>query len=170
MNKRTPSLKRQLFMRRLVGYSMLTLVVLLGVYISSRLQLGQQRYLLLTPEQYPPGTIQSITLKLSKGGHVYLINNAGSFYTIIALDSYDGCSVSWIKGEQLFVSPCSKSRYSVDGRWVSGPSHRDLDRLATHIRNGNLLIDTETRVIGKTRSADEAQDNKKAPQVSKTTQ
>lgn len=143
-------------MRRLSGFLILGLVLVLGTFLSSRLQLGQQRYLYLVPEQHPPGTIQAITLKMSKGGHVYVVNNEGEFYTIIALDSYDKCSVSWNKKEQLFVSPCSKSKYAVDGKWVSGPSHKDLDRLATHLRGGNLLIDTETRIVGASRDADEA--------------
>lgn len=136
-------------MRRFINYALLALVLVLGVFLSSRLQLGQQRYLYLSPDHYPPGSIHPITLKLNKGGRIYVVNNAGTFVAVIATDTYDNCMVSWQQKAQALVSPCSGSKYTPDGRYISGPSGKSLDRFATHIRYGNLLIDTETRIPGE---------------------
>jgi menaquinol-cytochrome c reductase iron-sulfur subunit len=51
-----------------------------------------------------------------------------------------GCAYHWEDARHQFVCPCHASVFSVDGKVVSGPAPRPLDRYDTRVENGRLLI------------------------------
>jgi menaquinol-cytochrome c reductase iron-sulfur subunit len=51
-----------------------------------------------------------------------------------------GCAYHWEERSSEFLCPCHSSVFSVDGRVNSGPAPRPLDRYATKIENGKLLL------------------------------
>jgi len=51
-----------------------------------------------------------------------------------------GCAYHWDENTAEFVCPCHSSVFFVDGRVVSGPAPRPLDRYQTRIENGRLLV------------------------------
>ena len=51
-----------------------------------------------------------------------------------------GCAYHWDEGKTEFVCPCHNSVFAVDGRVVSGPAPRPLDRYEIKIDNGKLLV------------------------------
>jgi menaquinol-cytochrome c reductase iron-sulfur subunit len=51
-----------------------------------------------------------------------------------------GCAYHWDDGQNHFLCPCHTSIFSVDGAVVSGPAPRPLDRYATRVEHGKLLL------------------------------
>jgi len=51
-----------------------------------------------------------------------------------------GCAYHWEERSSEFLCPCHSSVFSVDGRVISGPAPRRLDRYDTKIENGKLLL------------------------------
>jgi nitrite reductase/ring-hydroxylating ferredoxin subunit len=151
MNKRKYSVERERRLRNIKWWIGVVIALVATYYIGGRLEPGQQRYTIFDPDLYPPGTIQRQSLPRSKGSGVFVLNDNGSFYAIIAKDPYDGCQIQWSKLEQVFFSPCSDYRYNIDGSWKSGSGPGGLARFPVEMQYGNIVIDTETRIEGEPR-------------------
>jgi menaquinol-cytochrome c reductase iron-sulfur subunit len=54
-----------------------------------------------------------------------------------------GCAYHWDDKENNFLCPCHTSTFSIDGKVLSGPAPRPLDRFVTKIDQGKILIGTE---------------------------
>ena len=54
-----------------------------------------------------------------------------------------GCAYHWDEKENNFLCPCHTSTFSIDGKVLSGPAPRPLDRLVTKIDQGKILIGSE---------------------------
>lgn len=54
-----------------------------------------------------------------------------------------GCAYHWDEKENNFLCPCHTSTFSIDGKVLSGPAPRPLDRYVTKIDQGKILIGTE---------------------------
>jgi menaquinol-cytochrome c reductase iron-sulfur subunit len=54
-----------------------------------------------------------------------------------------GCAYHWDEKENNFLCPCHTSTFAIDGKVLSGPAPRPLDRYVTRIEQGKLLIGTE---------------------------
>jgi len=51
-----------------------------------------------------------------------------------------GCAYHWEERENEFLCPCHASLFSIDGKVVSGPAPRPLDRYETRIEGTKLLV------------------------------
>jgi menaquinol-cytochrome c reductase iron-sulfur subunit len=51
-----------------------------------------------------------------------------------------GCAYHWENGPKQFFCPCHNSRFAVDGKVVSGPAPRPLDRYESKVQNNKLLL------------------------------
>jgi menaquinol-cytochrome c reductase iron-sulfur subunit len=51
-----------------------------------------------------------------------------------------GCAYHWEAGQKDFFCPCHNSIFSIDGKVVSGPAPRPLDRFQTKLEGDKLLI------------------------------
>jgi len=51
-----------------------------------------------------------------------------------------GCAYHWEEGKSQFVCPCHNSFFSIDGKLVSGPAPRPLDRYFTKVDGTKLLV------------------------------
>src|SRR6266542_3167423 len=51
-----------------------------------------------------------------------------------------GCAYHWDDRKSQFLCPCHSSVFSVDGKVISGPAPRPLDRYESKIENGKLLL------------------------------
>jgi nitrite reductase/ring-hydroxylating ferredoxin subunit len=151
MNKRKYSVERERRKRNILWWIGVVIALAAAYFIGGLLEPGQDRYTIFDPDLYPPGTIQRLSLPLRKGGGMFVVNDNGAFYAIIAKDPYDGCGIQWSKMEHVFFSPCSDHRYYVDGSWKSGSSPGGLARYAVSMQHGNIVIDTETRIEGEPR-------------------
>ncbi len=55
--------------------------------------------------------------------------------------SHLGCGVSWNAERKLFLCPCHGGVYAADGRVVSGPPPRPLERLPLVVEGGRVRVD-----------------------------
>lgn len=51
-----------------------------------------------------------------------------------------GCAYHWEDGRNEFVCPCHNSTFGIDGKVLSGPAPRPLDRYQTRLDGNKLLI------------------------------
>jgi len=54
-----------------------------------------------------------------------------------------GCAYHWDEKEHNFLCPCHTSTFSIEGKVLTGPAPRPLDRYVTKIDQGKILIGTE---------------------------
>ncbi|HZT30999.1 MAG TPA: ubiquinol-cytochrome c reductase iron-sulfur subunit [Bryobacteraceae bacterium] len=51
-----------------------------------------------------------------------------------------GCAYHWDETKNEFICPCHTSVFSVDGKVVSGPAPRPLDRYVAKVENNKLFL------------------------------
>jgi menaquinol-cytochrome c reductase iron-sulfur subunit len=51
-----------------------------------------------------------------------------------------GCAVHWDDPKKQFLCPCHNSVFSIDGKVVSGPAPRPLDRFEAKVQNNKLML------------------------------
>lgn len=51
-----------------------------------------------------------------------------------------GCAYHWEDGKNEFICPCHNSVFAVDGRVISGPAPRPLDRYEAKVQGTHLLL------------------------------
>lgn len=64
----------------------------------------------------------------------------GQLEVLSAICPHLGCSVSWQKGQDEFACPCHGGRFMPDGKHVSGPPPRAMDRLPTRVKGDKLQV------------------------------
>jgi menaquinol-cytochrome c reductase iron-sulfur subunit len=70
---------------------------------------------------------------------VYVARDArGELVVLSAVCTHLGCTIPWIEKEKKFVCPCHSGTFELDGRLLSGPPPRDMDRLVTKVEGGVL--------------------------------
>lgn len=68
----------------------------------------------------------------------------GGFVVLYGVCTHLGCLPKWEPVNTRFACPCHGSQYMLDGRWITGPAPRGLDRFPVSI----LLADGTTRANG----------------------
>jgi menaquinol-cytochrome c reductase iron-sulfur subunit len=53
-----------------------------------------------------------------------------------------GCAYHWEAAKSEFLCPCHSSEFGPDGRVISGPAPRPLDRYESRTENGKLFVRT----------------------------
>src|SRR3982074_1201377 len=51
-----------------------------------------------------------------------------------------GCAYHWDAPKNQFLCPCHTSVFSIDGRVISGPAPRALDRFEAKVQNNKLML------------------------------
>ncbi len=51
-----------------------------------------------------------------------------------------GCAYHWEAGKNSFVCPCHTSYFAIDGKVMTGPAPRPLDRFETKINGTKLML------------------------------
>jgi menaquinol-cytochrome c reductase iron-sulfur subunit len=51
-----------------------------------------------------------------------------------------GCAYHWDEQKKNFLCPCHSSVFAIDGRVLSGPAPRPLDRYAVRVEGDGLLV------------------------------
>ncbi len=70
---------------------------------------------------------------------VYVTRNGkGELIVLSAVCTHLGCSIPWVGKEKKFICPCHLGMFASDGRLISGPPPRDMDRLETKVEDGVL--------------------------------
>lgn len=51
-----------------------------------------------------------------------------------------GCAYHWDEQQKYFLCPCHTSEFSIEGKVITGPAPRPLDRYVSRVDNGKLFI------------------------------
>jgi cytochrome b6-f complex iron-sulfur subunit len=77
----------------------------------------------------------------------YLVRlDDGGFLALHRKCTHLGCSVPWLPDEERFACPCHASAFDMRGAVLSSPAPRPLDLFAVAIRNGQVLVDTTSKL------------------------
>lgn len=77
-----------------------------------------------------------------------LTEDGRDFIAMSNICTHLGCRVRWIPEREQFFSPCHNGVFDKQGRVVSGPPPRPLDRYEIKVENGQLYIGRLYRVEG----------------------
>jgi len=70
-------------------------------------------------------------------------NPAGQLQVLSPICPHLGCSVAWHDNQKKFICPCHGGQFDDQGRHISGPPPRGLDRLEARVKDGNLQVQFE---------------------------
>jgi Rieske Fe-S protein len=71
----------------------------------------------------------------------YVLTEDGQNYAAISnVCTHLGCRVRWIAEDKNFYCPCHNGVFDKDGKVVSGPPPRPLDRYESKVENGVLFV------------------------------
>ncbi len=72
---------------------------------------------------------------------VYVLTKDGREYIALSnICTHLGCRVRWIDNEHQFFCPCHNATFADDGRVVSGPPPRPLDRYEIKVEGDQLYV------------------------------
>jgi menaquinol-cytochrome c reductase iron-sulfur subunit len=78
---------------------------------------------------------------LSEKSTAWVVKQADSSVTAFGPQcTHLGCAYHWEDGKNQFLCPCHSSLFAIDGRVVSGPAPRPLDRYDIKVEGGKLLL------------------------------
>ena len=77
-----------------------------------------------------------------------LTEDGRDFVAMSNICTHLGCRVRWIQEREQFFSPCHNGIFDKQGRVVSGPPPRPLDRYEVKVENGQLYVGRLYRVEG----------------------
>ena len=72
---------------------------------------------------------------------VYVLTTDGRDFVVMSnICTHLGCKVRWIPDQDGFFCPCHNGVFAKDGRVVSGPPPRSLDRFESKVEDGILYV------------------------------
>jgi len=72
---------------------------------------------------------------------VYLLTEDGrDFIAMSNICTHLGCRVRWIAEQEQFFCPCHNGVFDKEGRVISGPPPRPLDRYEVKVEDGQLFM------------------------------
>ncbi len=78
---------------------------------------------------------------------VYVVNHGGGKFTLFDVRcTHLGCPVSWDQEDGSFICPCHNGIFDEEGRVLSGPPPRPLDRFEYKVEDGVLFAGALFRV------------------------
>lgn len=59
--------------------------------------------------------------------------------------THQKCTVDYVPERQVIFCPCHGAQFSVTGAVLAGPAPRPLERFATTLQDGHVVVDTTQR-------------------------
>ncbi|GIV80078.1 Rieske 2Fe-2S domain-containing protein [Litorilinea aerophila] len=59
-----------------------------------------------------------------------------------------GCLYKWVESNWRFECPCHGSKFTHDGFYIEGPAPRSLDYFEISVENGEVVVDTGSKILG----------------------
>ena len=86
-------------------------------------------------------TIQDGWMKTTSVRSVWAVRQHNKeIVTYAPLCTHLGCGYHWNVNEQKFICPCHLSIFDIDGKVLSGPAPRPLDRLPVKVEEEKLYV------------------------------
>ena len=77
---------------------------------------------------------------ISEKSTAWVVKHANSVVAFGPQCTHLGCAYHWEEGKNEFLCPCHSSVFALDGRVISGPAPRPLDRYDVKVQGSKLLI------------------------------
>lgn len=129
---------------------LLSLISIFGLTALSSLVYSAFRYLLpsegvslsssirLRREEVPSGRAKELLLNNKP---VVVINIPGKGYVVLSrICTHLGCLVQYDSEKRLFVCPCHAGVYDLEGKVISGPPPRPLERIPVKVEGEEIII------------------------------
>lgn len=97
-------------------------------------------------DDFPPGSVTPM-----RDGKFFLVNVDGEFRAFYQVCTHLGCLVRYVEGSG-YRCPCHGSQFALDGTLVASPAPRDMDQFPVEVVDGQIVVDTATRIRGQNRS------------------
>ena len=83
-------------------------------------------------------------------GKFFLVRMGSEFKALYQVCTHLGCLVR--QTPEGYACPCHGSKFAMDGTLTASPAPRDMDEFTVEIIDGEVWVDTGTRIKGETRS------------------
>ena len=83
----------------------------------------------------------------SREGKFFLVRLGSEFKALYQVCTHLGCLVR--ETSDGFSCPCHGSKFAKDGKLVASPAPRDMDEFVVEIVDGEVVVDTGTRIKGE---------------------
>lgn len=70
----------------------------------------------------------------------WVVKSSNDVVAFSPICTHLGCAYHWDDPSHTFVCPCHTSVFSIDGKVLSGPAPRPLDRYSTKVEGGKLEL------------------------------
>jgi Rieske Fe-S protein len=82
----------------------------------------------------------------SKNAGAVISSSANGLIAVAPICTHQGCTTSWNAATQSLNCPCHGAQFSSVGAVLRGPTRTPLARYALQIKNGHVLVDTNTLI------------------------
>jgi cytochrome b6-f complex iron-sulfur subunit len=97
------------------------------------------------PEDYSPGSTT-----LNKEQKVYIVRaKEGYFFALSAVCTHLGCITNWKSEEGIIACPCHGSKFNKEGKKITGPAPRSLERFMMALDEQGQLVVDKSIVVGE---------------------
>jgi nitrite reductase/ring-hydroxylating ferredoxin subunit len=111
---------------------------LLRLFSSPNTPRGVRKSVVVGPvERFPPGSVT----QLWKEGFL-LVHASTGFLALSQQCTHNRCNVHYLPTENVMHCPCHGAQFSLAGTVLAGPATRPLERYATRIEDGYIVVDT----------------------------
>ncbi len=110
----------------------------------------QQKVLLIATSRVPVGTPTLVTYQVAEtdawvngeqGRIAWVVTTNGSDFVVFdGRCTHLGCIYAWNPGLKVFQCPCHGSVFDINGKVVSGPAPRPLDRIPYNLVDGTIEL------------------------------
>lgn len=104
-------------------------------------------------DNFPPGSVTLLRVESGPGStDLYITRPLGGELLALSRAAFAGgppgaaCATVWRPDEEfegtsgLFREPCRGARYDIEGRMLSGPAARDIDRYRVEVRSDGIVV------------------------------
>ena len=93
-------------------------------------------------EQFPVGSVTHF-----RQGRFLLVRQLTGVLALSDECTHQKCTVDYLPEHDVIACPCHGAQFSATGAVLAGPAPRPLDRFATALQDGHVIVDTTHRSI-----------------------
>ena len=98
------------------------------------------RFTLGPLEQFPVGSVTHV-----RQGRFLLVRQPTGVLALSDECTHQKCTVDYLPERHIIFCPCHGAQFSVTGAVLAGPALRPLERFATTLQDGHVIVDTTHR-------------------------
>ncbi len=101
---------------------------------------GRGQFTLGPLEQFPVGSVTHV-----RQGRFLLVRQPTGVLALSDECTHQKCTVDYLPERHVIFCPCHGAQFSVTGAVLAGPAPRPLERFATALQDGRVIVDTAHR-------------------------